>query len=93
MARYQFKCVNPSCEEYEVEFSSQLPMADVGKLELYPKCECCGNGTEKVFVATGSFALKGYGWHKTPGGYSGLTHDVRGNSLQGSIQVGPDWKG
>ena len=91
MARYKFKCVNESCEKCGEEFSALLPMADVGKLELYPKCECCGWGTEKVFEVNGAFKLKGNGWFKSDGGYSGYTHDVRGNSLQGSVQIGPNW--
>ncbi len=91
MARYKFKCVKEGCEKCGVEFVGQLAMADVGKLELYPRCECCGELTEKVFEATGSFRLKGGGWMNTPGGYSGVTHDVKGNPLGNSMQIGPHW--
>ena len=91
MARYKFKCINVNCDQCEVEFSSQLPMADVGKLELYPRCECCGELTEKVFEVNGRFKLKGNGWFKSDGGYGGYTHDVRGNPLGDSIQIGKNW--
>ncbi len=90
MARYKFKCVAEGCEKCGIEFSAQFPMADVGKVELYPRCECCGGVTEKVFEVNGAFKLRGDGWFKT-GGYGGHTHDVRGNPLGNSIQVGPSW--
>ena len=90
MAKYQFKCTNKDCEKCEFEFVSQLAMADVGKTELYPKCECCGETTEKVFAPNGAFKLKGGNWFNS-GGYGGYTHDMRGNSLQGSMQIGSSW--
>ena len=89
MARYKFKCVNEECEKCGEEFSALLPMADVGKLELYPRCECCGGGTEKVWEAGGAFKLRGSGWFKQ--GYGSYTHDVRGNPLGDSIQIGKNW--
>ena len=91
MAKYQFKCVNKECEKCETEFTAHLAMADVGKLELYPRCEHCGELTEKVFAPNGSFKLKGGGWFKSGGGYAGYSHDMRGNSLEGSMQIGPSW--
>jgi len=92
MARYKFKCVNEGCERCGIEFSAQFPMADVGKVELYPRCECCGAVTEKVFEVNGAFKLRGGGWMHSPGGYAGCTHDVRGNALGDSIQIGPHWR-
>ena len=91
MARYVFKCVQEGCEKCDTEFTANFPMGDVGKTELYPRCECCGELTEKVWAPSGNFALKGRGWF-AQGYTSGYTHDVRGNHLGNSIQVGGDWK-
>ncbi len=91
MAKYQFKCTNPNCEKCNIEFTAHLPMADVGKTELYPPCDTCNQLTQKVFAPNGAFKLRGLGWMNTPGGYSGCTHDVRGNSLAGSMQIGSAW--
>lgn len=90
MARYQFQCINKDCEKFEVAFTEMFPMADVGKIELYPKCECCGHTTEKIFAPNGNFALKGWGWFKTAGGYAKGV-DVSGNPV--SNIIGGDFKG
>ncbi len=92
MARYKFQCINNDCEKHHIEFSAIFPMADVGKTELYPKCECCGHITEKIFAPNGNFQLKGMRWMNTPGGYSGGV-DVTGRPLGNSIQIGGDFKG
>jgi hypothetical protein len=91
MARYKFKCTNIDCEQCEMEFSATFPMADVGKVELYPKCECCGELTQKVFEMNGAFKLKGGGWFSDRYN-SSATHDIRGNALGDSIQIGPHWR-
>ncbi len=90
MAKYQFKCTNPNCEKCNIEFTAHLPMADVGKLELYPPCDTCHQLTQKVFAPNGTFKLKGGNWFNS-GGYGGYTHDMRGNSLNGSMQIGSSW--
>ena len=91
MARYKFRCVNEHCDRCGIDFVTQFPMADVGKTELYPKCEECDIPMEKVFEVNGNFKLKGNGWFKSDGGYGGYTHDVRGNPLGDSIQIGKNW--
>jgi hypothetical protein len=91
MARYQFKCTNPECDKHDQQFSAQLPMNDIGKVELYPKCESCGELTEKIFIGNTNFQLKGMRWCNTPGGYSGgldvsgnpVTHLIGGDKFRG----------
>jgi len=91
MARYKFRCVNEHCDRCGIDFVAQFPMADVGKTELYPKCEECDVPTEKVFEVSGAFKLKGGGWFSDRYN-SSATHDVRGNALGDSIQIGPHWR-
>jgi len=84
--KYKFKCININCEKFEEEFEAKLAMSDVGNVETYPRCPCCGQITEKIFLATGNFALKGMYWFKT-GGYGGGV-DVAGRPTGNLVPLG-----
>lgn len=84
--KYKFQCINTNCEKFEEEFEAKLSMADVGNVATYPRCECCEQLTEKVFLATGNFALKGMNWFKN-GGYGGGV-DVSGRPTGNLVPLG-----
>lgn len=50
MAYYEYQCVNENCKEKEVVKEVIMSISEYSEEKL-PKCECCGEPTNRVYSA------------------------------------------